>query len=89
MSLTLELVAAVHIRLFHMKKQLDMKLSQVKKLIVDAIGTEDEAGYKFLGIKGSPQNKEYRNKMEFSFGDEYKDGPLALGMHKRGSFMIL
>ena len=24
--------------------------------------------------------------MEFSFGDEYKDGPLALGMHKRGSF---
>ena len=68
------------------EKQLEMKLSQVKKLIVDAIGTEDEAGYKFLGIKGSPQNKEYRNKMEFSFGDEYKDGPLALGMHKRGSF---
>ena len=29
---------------------------------------------------------EYRNKMEFSFGDEEKDGPLALGMHKRGSF---
>ena len=28
----------------------------------------------------------YRNKMEFSFGDEVKDGPLALGMHKRGSF---
>ena len=24
--------------------------------------------------------------MEFSFGDEYKDGPLALGMHRRGSF---
>lgn len=24
--------------------------------------------------------------MEFTFGDEYKDGPLALGMHKRGSF---
>ena len=68
------------------EKQLDMKLSQVKKLIVDAIGTEDEAGYKFLGIKGSPQNKEYRNKMEFSFGDEVKDGPLSLGMHKRGSF---
>ena len=27
-----------------------------------------------------------QNKMEFSFGDEYKGGPLALGMHKRGSF---
>ena len=24
--------------------------------------------------------------MEFSFGDEYKDGPLALGLHKRDSF---
>lgn len=24
--------------------------------------------------------------MEFSFGDAYKGGPLALGMHKRGSF---
>ena len=24
--------------------------------------------------------------MEFSFGDEVKDGPLSLGMHKRGSF---
>ena len=23
--------------------------------------------------------------MEFSFGDEYKDGPLSLGLHKKGS----
>ena len=27
----------------------------------------------------------YRNKMEFSFGDAYKDGPLTLGLHKKGS----
>ena len=40
----------------------------------------------FEGIKGSPVFKGYRNKMEFSFGDEFKDGPLALGMHRRGSF---
>ena len=68
------------------EKQLDMKLTQVKKLISDAIGTEEESGYEFIGIHGSPKKSEYRNKMEFSFGDEYKDGPLALGMHKRGSF---
>ena len=68
------------------EKQLDMKLTQVKKLISDAIGSEKEAGYEFIGIHGSPKKSEYRNKMEFSFGDEYKDGPLALGMHKRGSF---
>ena len=71
------------------EKQLDMKLTQVKKLISDAIGTEKESGYEFIGIHGSPKKSEYRNKMEFSFGDEYKDGPLAIGMHKRGSFYDL
>ncbi|MCC8104970.1 MAG: class I SAM-dependent RNA methyltransferase [Clostridiales bacterium] len=39
----------------------------------------------FEGIRPSPQEFQYRNKMEFSFGDEYKDGPLSLGLHKRGS----
>ena len=38
------------------------------------------------GIKKSPADLAYRNKMEYSFGDEYKDGPLALGMHKKGGF---
>ena len=33
----------------------------------------------FEGIIESPDKYGYRNKMEFSFGDEYKDGPLALG----------
>ena len=42
--------------------------------------------YQYDGIKASPLTNSYRNKMEFSFGDEIKDGPLALGMHKRGSF---
>ena len=40
----------------------------------------------FEPIKPSPVRFGYRNKMEFSFGDEVKDGPLALGMHKKGSF---
>ena len=66
--------------------QLNLKMNQVKKLITNAIGAPEEEGYEFLQIKGSPKISEYRNKMEFSFGDEYKDGPLALGMHKRGSF---
>lgn len=42
--------------------------------------------YEYEGILASPIEWAYRNKMEFSFGDEYKDGPLALGMHKKGSF---
>jgi len=67
------------------EEQLKMKAEQVKKLIDEVIAPISE-GYEFLGIKASPMQKAYRNKMEFSFGDAYKDGPLALGMHKRGSF---
>lgn len=73
------------------EEQLNMKSTQVRGLIetalaeggqVDANGNPD---YIFDGIKSSPQEFGYRNKMEFSFGDEYKDGPLALGLHKKGS----
>ena len=61
--------------------QLNMKEAQVKK-ILDSVCSD----YEFEGITGSPITTGYRNKMEFSFGDEEKDGPLALGMHRRGSF---
>ena len=53
--------------------------------IRDRVDTEGKPDYIFEGIKGSPQEFAYRNKMEFSFGDEYKDGPLSLGLHKKGS----
>ena len=66
------------------EEQLKLKESQVRKLMEDAI--KDACEYEFLGIKGSPKQYAYRNKMEFSFGDAFKGGPLALGMHKRGSF---
>lgn len=41
--------------------------------------------YIYDGIFASPNVLGYRNKMEFSFGDEYKGGPLALGLHRKGS----
>lgn len=71
--------------------QLEMKAAQIKSLIDEAViagGQVKEDGtadYIFEGIKGSPNEFRYRNKMEFSFGDEYKDGPLSLGLHKKGS----
>ena len=73
------------------EEQLNMKAAQVRKLIDEAVirggqvDTEGKPDYIFEGIKGSPQEFAYRNKMEFSFGDEYKDGPLSLGLHKKGS----
>lgn len=61
--------------------QLQLKEAQVKKLLEDVCDTSV-----FEGILGSPCQWGYRNKMEFSFGDGYKDGPLELGLHKKGSF---
>ncbi len=72
------------------EEQLKIKQKQVEDLIrpvYEAYNAKDtDFEDVFEGIKGSPVSEGYRNKMEFSFGDEYKDGPLALGMHKRGSF---
>lgn len=62
--------------------QLKLKGDMVKSIIDKAVRDD----YVFEGILGSPFEWGYRNKMEFSFGDEFKDGPLALGLHKKGSF---
>ena len=67
------------------KEQLRIKEEQVKRLLDGVLGRQEDT-WLWEGIKGSPAAYEYRNKMEFSFGDEVKDGPLSLGMHKRGSF---
>lgn len=61
--------------------QMEMKAEQVKNILDEAVDGE----YLFEGVKASPKEFAYRNKMEFSFGDEYKDGPLTLGLHKKGS----
>ncbi len=66
--------------------QLEIKKSQVLKLLTEG-GIE---GFDFLGIEGSPEEYEYRNKMEFTFGDFEKGGELTLGMHiKEKSFGIV
>lgn len=79
------------------EKQLEIKENQVKsilkpvfekQMLLEGIQVNADQYRKqiFEGIKASPIQYHYRNKMEFSFGDTYKGGPLALGMHKRGSF---
>lgn len=62
------------------EKQLEIKERQVLDLFLQ----QDLIGFEFLGIQGSPLNKLYRNKMEYTFGDEVKGGPLTLGLHKKG-----
>lgn len=65
--------------------QLALKEMQVKELLEPVLAKQD-APCVWEAIHPNPQVYEYRNKMEFSFGDGIKDGPLELGMHKRGSF---
>ena len=70
------------------EQQLALKKEQVLRLI-DAVYEGD--GYQYdgiLSVRKDGQYREwgYRNKMEFSFGDAVKDGPLTLGLHKKGSF---
>ena len=67
------------------EEQCRIKERQVRELLEEAMPEGGSMDW-FHGILGSPEVYGYRNKMEFSFGDSFKDGPLALGMHKRGSF---
>lgn len=62
--------------------ELQLKEEQVLALFKKA-GLED---INFLGIERSPVVEGYRNKMEYTFGNEEKDGPLILGLHKKGKF---
>jgi len=61
--------------------QLALKKRQVEELI-----RKSGHNFEIEKIYKSPVTRGYRNKMELTFGDETKGGPLALGMHKKGSF---
>jgi tRNA/tmRNA/rRNA uracil-C5-methylase (TrmA/RlmC/RlmD family) len=61
------------------EEQLKHKEDKVMKIMENKGITVE----KYLGIKPSPEIYEYRNKMEYTFGDEFKDGPLNLGLRGR------
>lgn len=63
-------------------EQLRIKDDFVRTLLDNAVDYE----YEYEGIIKSPLIFAYRNKMEYSFGDEKKDGPLTLGLHKKRSY---
>jgi 23S rRNA (uracil-5-)-methyltransferase RumA len=62
----------------------ETQLQIKEKQVMDLFLKQDIFGFTFEGIEKSPQDKLYRNKMEYTFGDEMKDGPLTLGLHKKG-----
>lgn len=66
------------------EESVKLKEQQVHDLLKPVLAKQDRECV-MEPIKSSPVCYGYRNKMEFSFGDEIKDGPLTLGMHKKGS----
>ena len=68
------------------EKQLEFLGDEVLELFKDA----ELKPLEYEGVTGSSEEWEYRNKMEFTFGDMEKGGELALGMHmKNKSFGII
>ncbi|MDP3387550.1 MAG: 23S rRNA (uracil(1939)-C(5))-methyltransferase RlmD [Eubacteriales bacterium] len=63
-----------------------MQLEYKEAYVKDILDRIVESPYEYQPIVASPEPFEYRNKMEFSFGDEYFEGPLSLGLHERGKF---
>ena len=65
--------------------QLSLKSEQLTKLFHKNGHTEVEK----IDIVPSPLQQEYKNKMEFTFGNEVKDGELLIGLHKKNSAMSI
>ena len=68
------------------RDSLAVKEKEVKELFEQILKDRISDASFWLPVRQSPRYFGYRNKMEFSFGDACKDGPLCLGMHKKGSF---
>ena len=62
--------------------QIEMKEKQMKELFEK----NHIDGFEYKGIKQSPLSNGYRNRMDFTFGDGYKGGPLECGLHKMYHF---
>ncbi len=66
--------------------ELKQKEEKIRKLFVPILGEAFFESAAYEGVIPSPQPEAYRNKMEFSFGNAEKDGPLTLGLHQKKSF---
>ena len=76
---------------FPYTEELSVKEGQIRALFENFLRSQSEyAGVSaddlLEDIKPSPVSSGYRNKMEYSFGDEVKGGEMTLGMHVSGHF---
>ena len=61
-----------------------------EKVVLDLFKATNITNFKYLGIQGGEVTESitvpYRNKMEYSFGDEYKNGPTTIGLRKSNAY---
>lgn len=62
----------------------NQQLQEKKEMLLEIFKENEIITDNFEGITASPDIFEYRNNMEFSFGDLKIGGELQLGMHPRG-----
>lgn len=67
----------------------DTQLSQKDRDFHKLLDKHDIDDSVYRGIIPAPSCFGYRNKMEYTFGDEEKGGALQLGMHLKGRFMSI
>lgn len=67
------------------EEQLKIKENEVLSLL----DKKDIKPENIMPIEPAPCQYRYRNKMEYTFGDQVKDGPMTLGMHQKRRFMSI
>ena len=67
------------------EEQLKIKENEVLSLLEK----KDIKCEQIMPIEPAPSQYHYRNKMEYTFGDQVKDGPMTLGMHQKRRFMSI
>ncbi len=67
------------------EEQLKNKEGETKSLL----DRKDIRYGEFIEIELAPDRFGYRNKMEYTFGDMEKGGPMTLGMHRKKHFMSI
>ena len=60
-----------------------------EKEVLRCLETADIDPSVYKGIKKAPSISAYRNKMEYTYGNEVKDGPTILGLHAVKSFISI
>jgi len=66
-----------------------LQLKQKEGEALAALRAKGVEPLEYLGFEPAPEIASYRNKMEYTFGDEVIGGPMTLGLHKKEHFMCI